>query len=224
MFSYSFFAQSLQKLYLRNKYSNSIPWTCTIGRNVDLIDTVLDDEARIAHHASVRCSMIGKFTSVGRYAKVTHSDIGRYCAISWDVTINAIEHPIDNLTISAFPYVPKVGHFVTWREQSYKRVTIKNDVWVGANSVIMPGVTIGNGAIIGANAVVTKNIPDYAVVVGVPANIIRYRFDENTIRKLLDLKWWNLDKEIIKENIGLFQGKFSNQKLYQLEALTEHKK
>jgi len=111
-----------------------------------------------------------------------------------------------------------VGNFVTEREQHYQKVIIENDVWIGANSVIMPGVKVGNGAIIGANAVVTKDVPDYAIVGGVPAKIIKYRFDEKTISSLLELKWWDLDKAIIKENIELFQEKLDDQYLEKLRA------
>ena len=79
-----------------------------------------------------------------------------------------------------------------------KKVTIGNDVWIGIKATIMPNITIGDGAVIGANAVVTKDVPPYAVVVGVPAKIIKYRFDEEIIKDLLELKWWNYSESFIK--------------------------
>ena len=78
-------------------------------------------------------------------------------------------------------------------ESAFKKVTIGNDVWIGHGAVINQGVSIGTGAIIGSNAVVTKDVPPYAVVAGVPAKILKYRFDDDTIKLLLKSKWWNMD-------------------------------
>lgn len=82
---------------------------------------------------------------------------------------------------------------------------IGNDVWIGYDAIIMPGVKIGDGAIIGTRAVVTKDIPPYTIVGGVPAKPIRKRFEDKTIEKLLSIKWWNWDKEKIKQNIQSIQ-------------------
>lgn len=74
--------------------------------------------------------------------------------------------------------------------QPAKKITIENDVWIGEDVIIKAGVTIANGAVIGARSIVTKDVPPYAVVGGVPAKVIKYRFSEETIIKLLELKWW----------------------------------
>lgn len=78
---------------------------------------------------------------------------------------------------------------------------IGNDVWIGRGATIMPGVKIGNGAVIGSMAVVAKDVPDYAIVAGNPARIIRYRFDQETIDFLNDLEWWDFSDEQIDEAI-----------------------
>lgn len=85
------------------------------------------------------------------------------------------------------------------------KVRIGNDVWIGANAVILPGVTVGDGAVIAAGAVVTKDVKPYSIVGGVPAKLIKYRFEPWQIELLLKLKWWDWPLEKIKENITLFQ-------------------
>ncbi len=85
--------------------------------------------------------------------------------------------------------------------RNIQKVTIGHDVWIGHGAVIMPGINIGNGAIIGSNAVVTKNVPAYAIVAGVSAKILKYRFNKNIINALENISWWNWSEEEIKERI-----------------------
>ncbi|MGB5686044.1 MAG: DapH/DapD/GlmU-related protein, partial [Candidatus Electrothrix sp.] len=131
-------------------------------------------------------------------------------------------HPVDHLTTSAFPYVPYVGGYVEERKQFFQNVTLENDVWIGANSVILSGITLGNGVVVGAGAVVTKDVPNYAIVAGVPAKIIKYRFDKKIINELLQIEWWNFDKQVLKDNISLFQGQFDSDTLKKLKDINEN--
>lgn len=133
--------------------------------------------------------------------------IGKFCSIACKAKFifNSANHRINSLSTYPFPLF-----FEEW-ELDKKNVTqswdnkgdivIGNDVWIGYDAVILAGVTIGDGAIIGARAVVTKDVPPYTVVGGVPAKFIRKRFDDETIIKLLRLKWWNWTEEKIKDNI-----------------------
>jgi hypothetical protein len=95
-------------------------------------------------------------------------------------------------------------NFFEWRAS--RKAHIGHDTWIGHGSMIKPGVSVGNGAVIGQGAVVTKDIPAYAVAVGVPAKVIYYRFDEETIKKLESIKWWDWSHEKIKENFDDFTG------------------
>ena len=86
--------------------------------------------------------------------------------------------------------------------EEYETVTIGHDVWIGTRAIVLDGITVGNGAVIAANSVVTKDVPPYAIVAGVPAKIIKYRFNDDKINKLNDSKWWELDLNEIKQKIN----------------------
>jgi acetyltransferase-like isoleucine patch superfamily enzyme len=87
--------------------------------------------------------------------------------------------------------------FSTHKREDIKRVSIGHDVWIGANVLIAQGITIGNGAVVGMGSVVTKNVDDYAIVVGCPARLLRKRFDDEVIKKLLDIRWWDFSGEML---------------------------
>ena len=98
-----------------------------------------------------------------------------------------------------------------------KSIFIGDHVWIGANAVILAGKSIGSHSVVAAGAVVTKDVPDYAVVVGVPSKIIKYRFSEEIITKLLEIKWWDLSENVLKKNLHFFQKK--NITLEELKSL-----
>lgn len=151
---------------------------------------------------------VGAFTTIsptdgiGRF--LHNATIGRYCSIAAGVWIAPDEHPIERLTTNSLTY--STGGCFTWAKDLLGRnfpaakpspcsrpVEIGNDVWIGHGAFIKGGVKIGDGAVVAAHAVVVKDVPPYAIVGGVPAKVIRYRFDEATIKELLELKWWNYD-------------------------------
>lgn len=127
--------------------------------------------------------------------------IGRYCSFANTANIFNGNHGLEFLTLHAYAYNPSLGIVST--EKIVRTVcTVEDDVWLGHNSIILPSVgVIGRGAVIAAGAVVTKDVPRYAIVAGNPAKIIRMRFDELTIEKIEATRWWEWDKETLRQNI-----------------------
>jgi virginiamycin A acetyltransferase len=124
--------------------------------------------------------------------------IGRYCSFARKFTILNGNHPTKFKSLHPFFFNPVFGHV---KELLITRsmLIIENDVWVGNSAIILPSVTrIGNGAIIGAGCIVTENVPPYAIVVGNPGKVIKYRFDEKMINKIQESKWWERDIKEIK--------------------------
>lgn len=140
---------------------------------------------------------LGDYSYVGGCCRVINAEIGKFCSIGPEVLIGGQpSHPLH--LKSTFPgFYQKdhsfygVEHEYEYRDPEFKKVTIGNDVWIGTRALIMDGVTVGDGAVIGAGAVVTKDVPPYAIVGGVPAKIIKYRFSEKKISQMLELQWWN---------------------------------
>lgn len=154
---------------------------------------------------SAACNLKSHF-SVGAFTVFTDSrtegyignvDVGRYCSIAYGVNIGMFGHPVDWLSTttrqytSSHVYGAKPLHLRSY--DANPRTSIGNDVWIGVGATIIDGVKIGDGVIVAAGAVVTKDVPPYAIVGGVPAKIIKYRFDVKTIKELLALKWWDYD-------------------------------
>lgn len=134
--------------------------------------------------------------------------IGAFCSIAKNVHFTEGNHPLQCITTSQIIYNSEFGfcnnnvsiHELETRNDKSK---IGNDVWIGRDVTILPSVNIGDGAVIGTGAVVNRDIPPYAIAVGVPAKVIKYRFTPDEIEKLLKIKWWNWSDEQIKKNIDL---------------------
>lgn len=133
--------------------------------------------------------------------------IGKYCSLAAGCKIFLGQyHRADWITTYPFTVLPEefpeVAH-IKGHPYSPGDVTIGNDVWIGTDVTIMAGVTIGDGAIIGAKALVTKNVAPYTIAGGNPAKEIRKRFDEETIARLLEIKWWDWPEEKLRKNLPL---------------------
>ncbi len=167
----------------------------------------LAGRARIDRNNQIFCSQIGRYSYTGMNTVLMCSKVGAFCSISWGVTIGGANHDYSRVVQHSFLYndcdklrpegeVPKYDRFS-------EEVIVGNDVWIAAGSAIIRGVKIGDGAVVAANAVVTKDVPPYAIVAGSPAKIIKYRFTEDIIELLTQLRWWQWPVEKIKQHYPL---------------------
>ncbi len=183
----------------------------SIGRKAIVIDTQFEESGNnsIGPLSQVRHCHIGRYSYVGADSQLSYANVGRFCSIGDKVSCALGVHPLDWASTHPAFYSKKynlISSEVMFNEYSYTdknhnfMIDIGHDVWIGSNTVILGGVHIGHGAVIAAGAVVTKDVPPYAIVGGVPARVIRNRFDDDTIRKLLDLQWWNKNEEWLKSH------------------------
>lgn len=131
--------------------------------------------------------------------------IGRYCSIAEGVRIVNVNHPLDFKGTSGLFFNPALGYCKEWLVE-FNPIEIGNDVWIGAHAIVLPEVRrIGHGAVIGAGAVVNKDVPDYAVVLGNPGRVVKYRFAPKVIDQLLSEAWWEKDMHEIATEIAQYQ-------------------
>lgn len=154
-------------------------------------------------------SRIGDYTYINDGSIINNVTIGKFCSLASGIRIAPGKHPTSKY-VSTHPstyYNPEnlQGNLGAQTSFAYSLpVTIENDVWIGANAIIIDGVTIGNGAIVAANSVVTKNVEPYSIVAGIPAMHQRYRFNESQINFLQQFKWWDKNREWLINNIHTF--------------------
>jgi len=166
--------------------------------------------SRVSLLASIRGDVeIGDYTYISAFCDIrgikSKVTIGKFCSISNYVLIISANQPHPYDTITTYPLYTIIKDAIE-EVSSIRKAPVKigNDVWIGARSIILPGVEIGDGAVIGAGAVVTKSVPPYAIVGGVPAKIIKYRYSKDKIDKLLEIQWWDWPIEKIQKNIDFF--------------------
>lgn len=152
---------------------------------------------------------LGDLSYIAANTRINNTKIGNFCSIGPDCRIGIGKHPakIFVSTHPAFFSILKQAQ-VTFVDKNYfeeaEEIIIANDVWVGANVVILDGVNISDGVIVAAGSIVTKDIPPYAIVAGVPAKVIKYRFDKEEIDQLLKIKWWEKDIKFLENNYKKF--------------------
>lgn len=201
----------IKQLIHRKRVGN----TCRFGKNV-IIDSKVTFEGmnRLGDDTYFLNSFMGYSSYISNHSFIKNTVIGKYTCIANDVMTVAGNHPTSFVSIHPAFYSlaqkPSYVNHSKFEDFKYldaeKRISIVigNDVWIGARATILEGVTIGDGAVVAAGAIVTKDVPPYAIVGGVPAKIIRYRFDEETIQKLLKMKWWEKDQKWIRNYADYF--------------------
>lgn len=146
------------------------------------------------------------FTSAGAFTYTRsgfggNAIIGRYCSIAPSSRLMGVEHPLDRISTHTFTCREYYNRWVAenfevelgavpFRKTVRGRLTVQHDVWIGGSVLLRPGITIGTGAVIAAGSVVVKDVPPFAIVGGNPARIIRYRFDDKIIERIMDIAWW----------------------------------
>lgn len=163
----------------------------TIYNNVHLTDVQLGDASYVANDTII-----------------AHTSIGKFCSIGPGVRCGLGVHPTDFVSTHPMFFSPKQQAGRTFADREYfqenRPVRLGHDVWIGANSIIVDGVSIGHGAIVAAGAVVTKDVEPYAIVGGVPAKLIRFRFSPDKIERLLASGWWDKDWDWLQQNWQTF--------------------
>lgn len=205
--------KAVKRIYYCAKHRNK---NIHLGKRSDLggFHTFLEGNNTIGNNST----FVGKMGFASYIGSNSHinAKIGRYCSIAGDVKTVSGTHPTADFvsTHPAFFSTRMQAGFTYVSEEKFRQwvyadneghcVVVGNDVWIGQGVTLLQGVTIGDGAIVASGAVVAKDVPPYAIVGGVPARVIRYRFDEKTVERLLEFKWWDRPEEWIRDNAESF--------------------
>lgn len=169
-------------------------------------------KSHIRYFAKLTNVQLNAYSRIGLSCFIKNTKIGKFTAIARSCVIGLGQHPTNYLSSNSIFYKKgSWGYHDDWignvEFNNNLPIMIGNDVWIGIKCIIMDGVTIGDGAIVAAGSVVTKDVPSYSIVGGVPAKVIKYRFSEEIINRLLEIKWWNLTDEEITNVIPMFHTK-----------------
>jgi phosphonate metabolism protein (transferase hexapeptide repeat family) len=173
---------------------------CTLGRYTE-----------VAAGAKLEETVLGDYSYVMERSDIIYAQIGKFVNIASDVRINPGNHPVEWVSQHHFLYrmtrYDLAGHddesFFAWRR--LQKVVVGHDVWIGHRTIVLPGITIGNGAVVGAGTVVTRDVPPYTVVAGVPGRRIRSRFPEAVWRRLEQTAWWDWEHQVLAERLDDFR-------------------
>ena len=183
-----------------------------------------DGEPRVHGTASLRNEKLGRFTEIKervqfqdaelgdysyieRHAEVIYAKIGKFCAIASEVRINALDHPMDRISQHKITYRPNEYFLGAKIDKVFrdgriaKPVEIGHDVWIGHGAIILPGVKIGHGAVVAAGAVVTKDVAPHAIVAGVAAKFLKWRFEPKISTRIIALAWWDWEHDRLARSV-----------------------
>lgn len=187
--------------YLRYIFARAITRKPSAIRN-----SVINPKASVGNGAQIVNSTIGRYSYVYD-SMVISTDVGNFCSIGAGCSIGGGSHPTDWVSTSPVFYSGRNclhKNFTNEQYKEYSKTIIGNDVWIGSKCLIKGGITIGDGAIIGMGSVVTHDVEPYSIVAGNPAKLIRYRFNQQIILKMLEIKWWEFNDEKLKSFASYF--------------------
>ncbi len=176
-----------------------------------LRDTKLGQFTDIAERVVLAECEVADFTYIERHVEAIYTTIGKFCAIAANARLNALNHPMDRISQHKITYRPNEYFAHAKIDKAYRelrqqsRVTIGHDVWIGHGAIVLPGLSIGHGAVVAAGAVVTKNIEPYAIVAGVPARRIKWRFKKSIRERIIALGWWDWEQEKLRAAVADMQ-------------------
>jgi len=236
IFKHVYFFLNLQRLRIQYWHSNVVLRSAKVKGNPKLgarsivSDVYLNGEFECGDNCRLfDCTLIGSIR-LGRYSRISGPNtdivsqintvsIGSFCSIARNVSIQEFDHNIKSIS-SSFISTNYFGLCKNSNIVSKGSVQIGNDVWIGTKSIILGGVRLGDGVVVAANSVVTKSFPPYAIVAGTPAKIISYRFEQNIVKRLLDLQWWSFSDSLLhKIGVDLFSEELNETNLARIENL-----
>lgn len=166
-------------------------------------ESFIDSNVSISRLCKIKNTIVGSYSYIANNNNIINCKIGRYCSVGPYSMIGLGKHPTDRFSTSPIFYSSNNAFGIKIIEEhnyeEFSNIEIGNDVWIGAKVTILDGIKIGDGAICAAGAVVTKDVPPFAIVAGVPARVIKYRFENNIIELLKDSKWWEKDIEYLSK-------------------------
>jgi phosphonate metabolism protein (transferase hexapeptide repeat family) len=182
-----------------------------IHPTAEVRDTVFGAYCEVGARSKVAESSFADYAYVANDSDIIYTRVGKFCSIAAQVRINPGNHPLDRVALSHFTYRssayglgPDDAAFFDWRRRH--RAVLGNDVWIGHGAVLLPGVTLGNGAAVGAGAVVSRDVPPFAIVAGVPARVVRMRFPPDIVAALERIAWWDWPHGRLAEAMADFRG------------------
>ena len=176
-----------------------------VHQSAELRDCVLGQFTDVAARVVMAECELGDYSYVERNAEAIYAKIGKFCAIAANSRINALNHPIERVSQHKITYRPNEYFLFTKVDKDFRDarreavVEIGHDVWIGHGVIVLPGIKIGHGAVVAAGAVVTKDVEPYAVIAGVPAKRIKWRFPKSIRERIVALAWWDWPHEKLGE-------------------------
>ena len=193
----------------------------SLGNQSDVLRCRIEDHVAINRRNFLNDSSVGRLTYTGVGTSVHAADVGRFCSIAAGVEIGGADHDYraaTTYTSARFAFAKK-GTYESPSKDEGGRCTVGHDVWIGSHATVLGKAYVGTGAVVGAGSVVTKDVPPYAIVVGVPARVVKYRFDEATIARLLEISWWEWPLDAVLECEGLLTSRLDDEGLGKLLAV-----